>query len=368
MFFSRLCFAAGGILFISFVAQAQPGGDLRREIQKIITFDAEIDFKQTPGLVVGVVLKDSSYIFPFGVRSKEDSVVMNANSLFEIGELTQVFTAAAVVKLSGDGLVDLDSNLAEALGLEVQDTNVRAITIRQCLNHTSGLPRFPPLFGEKEFSSEDPYATYSKEDLAVFLTGYSLTEPPPLPYAFSNMNYAFLEMAVEKATGQGLPAILEQELFLPFGMAGTCFSIPEKDTSLFVQGYSQAGRPAPMWNVMSHKGAFGLKSTPADLIRFMQQYLEPAKDWEAVFSELYMDPVPTGIRKNTWMGYGWHLIYPKRKVRVLAHTGSTGGYMAYMAMVPETGTGVLVLANSPYGVRGLGLLVLRMLNNNWKSR
>jgi len=317
--------------------------------------------------VVGVVWNDSSYIFPFGVASIADSTALTGNTFFEIGELTQVFTAATVVKLAGDGFLDLDASLVDAIGLEVQDTNVGAITLRQCLNHTSGLPRFPPLFGEKEYSSEDPYAAYTEDDLAEFLTEHALDHRPPLPYSFSNMNYAFLEMVVGRAAGMELEAILERELFDPFGMMQTGFSILSKDSSLFAQGYNQAGKPAPLWNPLSYKGALGLRSTPADLVSFMRHFLAPVKDWEPVFSELYRDPVPTGIRKNTWMGYGWHLIFPKKKVRVLAHTGSTGGYMAYMAMVPETRTGVVVLANSPYGDRGLGLLTLKMLNNNWKK-
>lgn len=352
------------VIFFPGLAQGQVRDHFEREIGKIIAFDAEIDFERTPGLVVGLVWEDSSFLFPYGVASLEDSSLISGDLGFELGELTQVFTAALVVKLSKKGIVDLDAPVSEMLGLDAIDANAGQITLRQCLNHTSGLPRFPPDFGELEHSPEDPYANYSKDHLLEFFRGIEMPSPPPRPYAFSNINYALLEIALEKALRKPFSETIKDELLLPLELSQTGIQI---DSLRFAQGYSQSGKPAPLLNPASHQAAFGLKSTPGDLLRWMHFLLHPSPEWAAVFSELYALPVPTGIRKNTLAGYGWHIFYPKKKVRVLVHTGSTGGYMAYMAIVPETKTGVFVLANSPYGVRGLGLLVLGMLNNGFKS-
>jgi CubicO group peptidase (beta-lactamase class C family) len=352
-----------GVIFFLFSAEAQVRDHFEREIGKIIAFDAEIDFERTPGLVVGLVWKDSSFLFPYGAASPEDSSAISGDLGFELGELTQVFTAALVIKLAGKGLLDLDATVSEMLGLDAIDGNAGKISLRQCLNHTSGLPRFPPDFGELEHSTEDPYASYTKGHLLEFFKDFEMPSPPPQPYAFSNLNYALLEMALEKTMGKPFSEIINEELLLPLALEQTGM---ETDSFLFVQGYGQNGKPAPLWSPASHQAAFGLKSTPQDLLRWMHFLLHPGPEWAAVFSELYARPAPTGIRKNTLAGYGWHIFYPKKKVRVLVHTGSTGGYMAYMAIVPETKTGVFVLANSPYGVRGLGLLVLGMLNNGWK--
>jgi D-alanyl-D-alanine carboxypeptidase len=352
-----------GVIFFLFAAEGQVRAHFEREIGKIIAFDAEIDFERTPGLVVGLVWEDSSFLFPYGVASLEDSSAISGEMGFELGELTQVFSSALVMKLAKKGLVDLDAPVSVMLGLDSIDTNAGQINLRQCLNHTSGLPRFPPDFGELEHSTEDPYASHSKSHLLGFFKDFEMSSPPPQPYAFSNMNYALLEIALEKALGKPFPEILNEELLLPLALEQTGM---ETDSARFAQGYGQNGKPAPLWNPASHQAAFGLKSTPDDLLAWMHFLLHPSPEWAAVFSELYARPVPTGIRKNTLAGYGWHVFYPKKKVRVLVHTGSTGGYMAYMAIVPETKTGVFVLANSPYGVRGLGILVLGMLNNGWK--
>lgn len=353
-----------GVIFFLGAASGQVRSHFEREIGKIIAFDAEIDFERTPGLVVGLVWGDSSFLFPYGVASLEDSSAINGELGFELGEFTQVFTAALVMKLAEKGLVDLDAPLSSLLGLNTIDANAGKITLRQCLNHTSGLPRFPPDFGELEHSTEDPYANYSKDHLLSFFKGFEMPSPPPQAYSFSNLNYALLEMALEKALRKPFTEIINSALLLPLALGQTGM---ETDSMQFAQGYGQNGKPAPLWNPASHQAAFGLKSTPDDLLRWMHFLLHPSPEWAAVFSELYAQPVPTGIRKNTLAGYGWHIFYPKKKVRVLVHTGSTGGYMAYMAIDPETKTGVFVLANSPYGVRGLGMLVLGMLNNGWKK-
>ncbi|MCB0684024.1 MAG: hypothetical protein KDC32_24430, partial [Saprospiraceae bacterium] len=58
----------------------------------------------------------------------------------------------------------------------------------------------------------------------------------------------------------------------------------------------------------------------------------------------------------------------KKYYPVWLHTGATSGCRAYVALVPQTRTGVIVLSNSPYGLGGLGWQLLRMLNHDWKKR
>lgn len=304
-----ICFA----ILASQAAPAQPAAHLQREIQKIITFDAEIDFKQTPGILVGVVMGDSAYVFSYGSEH-----LPHETEFFELGELTQVFTAALVVRLGQEGKIDLDERW------------------KTLLNHSSGLPRYP----------NGPEGEKGR-------------------FAFSNLNYDSLQIALEIELAMPFEEILRAGLLDPLGLDSTLFELPPD--AVLAQGFNLGGLPAepagPEWGPAS----FGLKSTARDLIRWMRQILAPESDWHVVFSELYRAPVPTGIRKNTWMGYGWHVIYPKKRFRVLAHTGATDGHMAYMAIAPQTRTGVFVLANSPHGVKGLGMLALRMLNNNWKK-
>ncbi|MBK7410821.1 MAG: beta-lactamase family protein [Saprospirales bacterium] len=272
------------------------------------------------------------------------------------------------MRLAQEGFLDLDSSLVAYLNMDPIDPAIRNITLRRCLNHTSGLPRYPPGFGEIEYSAQDPYAAYSKEELRAFLEAYRLPNGSPCPYSFSNMNYGFLELAVEARMGRPFEEIMQEELLAPLDLGHTYFTLPVPDESAIAQGYNAASRPTPLWHPASHQGAFGLKSNMADLLKWMQLLLAPPPAWEPIFSELYRQPIPTGIRKNTYVALGWHVVYPKKKrFRILVHTGSTSGYMAYMALVPETKTGVVILANSPYGARGLGMLVLGMLNDNWKK-
>ena len=257
---------------------------------------------------------DSAYVFSYGREP-----LPAETEFFELGELTQVFTAALVVRLAQEGKIDLDEHW------------------KTLLNHCSGLPRYP----------NGPEGEKGR-------------------FAFSNLNYDSLQAVLETALEIPFEEMLRSGLLDPLGLDSTRLELPPD--AFLAQGFNLGGLPAapeePEWG----PAAFGLKSTARDLLRWMRQVLDPKSDWYAVFSELYSAPVPTGIRKNTLMGYGWHVIYPKKRFLVLAHTGATDGHMAWMGLVPQTRTGVFVLANSPHGVRGLGMLVLRMSNNNWKNK
>jgi beta-lactamase class C len=364
---TKIAYIPLGVILGVVSIQAQVQQHLEREVHKIITFDSEIDFTRTPGLMVGLVWEDSSYCFSYGVASKEDSLPLDAGRFFEIGELTQLYTSALTVKLAQEGHFSLDESLVGLLELESVSEASRAITLRHCLQHTAGLPRLLPGFGDLEGTVEDPYAKVTKDQLLEFLEDFQPEKAPPLSYSFSNLNYAFLALALEHKMGQRFETLLQEQLLDPLGLENTFLSMTDSLGARFAQGYNAAGKPVAPWTPSAFDAALGLRTNAEDLLTFLKHLLDPEMAWKLVFSELYADPIPTGIRKNTWMGYGWHLVYHKKKVRVLVHTGSTGGYMAYMALRPETGTGVFVLTNSPYGTKGLGMLVLGMLNENWKK-
>ena len=65
---------------------------------------------------------------------------------------------------------------------------------------------------------------------------------------------------------------------------------------------------------------------------------------------------------------GWHGIKINKKTKALINNGNTSGHSAFIGMVPENRTAVVVLSNSAFGTKDLGLLILRMINYNWKRK
>ena len=87
-------------ILVPFNASHAQGKDkMEKELNKIIAFDAEIDFNKVPGMVIGIIQGDSTYIYGYGSLSKDKDVIPRNNSIFELGGITKVFTASLVLSL-----------------------------------------------------------------------------------------------------------------------------------------------------------------------------------------------------------------------------------------------------------------------------
>ena len=325
---------------------AQQKDHFYQQIQKILYYDLDHDYDQTPGFLIGIITGDSTHRYSFGNLDSTDG-------RFEVGEITQLFTAQLVLHLTDAGVLHLDTAIGTYLPL---DNYPPSITIKDCLQHTSGLPKKPKNFGDYEFSNEQPYANYPKEAILDYFSTFQAAKFKA-GYQFSNLNYALLEMAIESHMQQNFEDILLEYVVQPIGLIATNL---EAD-SLISPGFNSAGKTAAIQEYASFLGSLGLKSDLKDLLRFLRHQMENSGELEAA-------AIPTQIRKEVLAGYGWHLIRHKRYHSVWVHTGSTAGHRAYLAMVPESQTGVVVLSNAPFGMGGLGYLILRMLNNDWKLK
>lgn len=340
--------------------------NLKTEIDKIIYHDTEIAAKEIPGFVIGVIFRDSVFIFSYGSTSKETLIPPNEETIFETGGLTKVFTASLVNLLADEGLMHYDSSLNHYLLPEFRNEKANDITIRDLIIHASGLPKLPLEFGLKSQQTNNPYANYTKTDLLDFYSNYTPEAESRGKYYYSNLNYALLELAIEFATRQPFEVVLEEKIFRPLEMHNS--SITVADSTQFAKGYTIAGLEAPIWQFQSFAASEGVKSTAGDLLKFLACNLGKTQpDLAASFSHNHIPHIKTELNKNAWAANGWHLVKRKKYYDLLMHGGATSGQRAFIGFVKETQTGVVLLSNSEYRTDGLGFLILRMLNNNWKK-
>ena len=345
------------------------GQNLKEEIQKIIYYDTDISFERTPGYVIGVVIGDSSYIFGYGSISKDSLKIPDENTIFELGSLTKVFTASLVQRLVEKGKMDFDSSLNHYLPINLKNKTAKELTLVSLLSHTSGLPKMPLEFGVKEKEDNNPYAFYTKRDLQEFYQNYFFNKKKKGDYLYSHLNYDLVELAIENACKKSFEEVLQEELLNPLNLQDTRLHLNQAQQKRLATGYSLSHKTTPAWSFQSFQASQALKSTAHDLMAFLKVNLhQQHTDFSESFSHIHQAIAKTSISKHVSVGKGWHILKNRRYYSTIAHSGSTSGHRVFMGFIKETKTGVVILSNSAYGMNGLGHLIIRLINQNWKKK
>ena len=161
------------VLLPAGVARAQ-GGFTDDEIREILRDRIDVA-KKSVGIVVGLVDDKGIRIVSYGKPNQNSDQMVNADSVFEIGSVTKVFTTILLADMVERGEVALNDPISKYLPKSVK-TPTRAgkeITLLDLANQTSGLPRLPGNFAPK--NPQNPYADYSVEQMYAFISGYTLT-------------------------------------------------------------------------------------------------------------------------------------------------------------------------------------------------
>ena len=341
--------------------------DISVEIDKIIQYDTDITFERTPGWMIGIVIGDSTYILEYGSIDKINEVPPTPQTKFELGGSTKIFTASLIEILYDKGLMHPDSSLNHYLGPKLGNPQTDFITIQDLVQHTTCLPRMPLEFGVREKDANNPYANYKKADLIRFYQDCPCFPSKKLEYNYSHVNYALLEIAIEQHLQKPFETVLNEYLFAPLGMKNT--SIQIFDNRALAKGYSIAGKEVAPWTYSSFGGSLGLKSNLEDLLLFAKANLKQSNDpLSNLLYQTHHPVVATKITKNTSIASGWHTTKHKRFYNSVIHSGTTSGHRSFIGLVKETNTAVVILSNSEYEMGGLGYLILRMINYNWKKR
>jgi CubicO group peptidase (beta-lactamase class C family) len=341
---------------------------LEKQVSKYIEY--EINMYENTGIIVGIIDGDSVYVYSFGEKEKEKKEKLTDSTMFDIGSMTKVFTASLLQILVDEGKIDYEKTLVDYLDKTTLNPSLHNITIQQLATHTSGLPRLPTNFSEQDKDPNNPFAHYRKEDFDLFLNDYNLFTSST--YLYSHVNYALIERVIESVENKTFETVMNEKMLQPLGLNNTTYELTKLQHNRLSPGYLLTGETAPETLFNSFYGAVGLKSEMNDLIKFVQYNLkvgEEGSDLESSLFKTHEFQVNTGIKKYIDTGIGWHIVRPKRKFyNVISHRGTSVGHQAYIAFVPETKTGVIVLANSRNSLEGFGYFMLKMINNNWKRK
>jgi CubicO group peptidase (beta-lactamase class C family) len=211
----------------------------------------------------------------------EQGVGIDAETVFEVGSLSKQFTATAILLLAQDGKVTLDDDVRKYVPelpdytLDGSKKSGRAITLRDLLEHTSGLRDYSWLLQLAGY--EDSDLTTESDALWLITHQRALNFPVGTRHAYSNSGYVLLALVVKKVAGMTLAAFAKQRIFDPLGMMASLFL---EDRTRVVRHRALAyetGAEGPVLAMSGRQqsGDGGLMTSVADLARWDANFYVP---------------------------------------------------------------------------------------------
>lgn len=318
-----------------------------------------------PGATLGVSLASGeSFGLAVGVSDRTANTPMKPNDRLLAGSTGKTFAAATALQLVKEGKIGLDEKVEKYLGSEpwfARLPNAKDITVRQLMNHTSGLVRYE----FKDQFTKDLTANPDKVWKPAELISYLLDEKPPFEagkgWDYSDSNYIVLGMIIEKVTGKKFYDEANRRLVKPMKLTGV---IPQDGRQIkgLVQGYAGPNNPFGGTDEMISGGKFainpqfewtggGWATTSEDLARWAKMMYE-GKAFDGAMLTQMLDGVPAKLGPNVKYGLGV-IIRPTQNGTTYGHSGFFPGYVTDMMYFPEHKIAIAVQVNtSAQGVFG----------------
>ncbi|MEU9800205.1 serine hydrolase domain-containing protein [Streptomyces sp. NPDC051000] len=337
---------------LSLPAQAAPGGSVlaQRHAATQRAMDAMVA-DGSPGVTAMVVDKGVVWRGTSGVGDLRSGAPRGADDRFRIGSVTKTFVATVLLQMEAEGKLDLDDTVEDWLpGLVRGNGNDgHAITVRQLLNHTSGLYNYTsdPTFLNRNLLAGFPahrFDTHTPRELVRVALAHRPDFSPGDRHSYSNTGYILAGLIIERISGRGYGQEIRERVIEPLGLRAT--TIPGDDPFMprpSGRAYSKLSRDAgatKVHDVTEHNMSWGWAageaiSTTGDLNRFfgalMRGRLLPAKQLAAMQTVV---PAPDDPYYSGY-GLGLYTVRTTCGVPLWSHGGGTPGSDTDVVTTPD---------------------------------
>jgi CubicO group peptidase (beta-lactamase class C family) len=285
-----------------------------------------------------------------GVLNKNTGVPVTADSLFQIGSMSKVWTATLALQLVDEGLLDLDAPISQVLPeLQLGDPDVaKQVTMRHLLTHTSGI--------DGDVFTDTGRGDDCLEKYTGLLAEVAQNHPLGATWSYCNSGFSLAGRVIEKLTGGTWDQALRDRIITPLGLKHTV-TLPE-EALLHRAAVGHIGddelEVAPVWVLPRSVGPAGLiTSTVADALAFARLHLNDgvAPDGTrllssasvAAMAEQHAELPDKYSLGDSW-GLGW-IRFGWDGRRLIGHDGNTIGQSAFLRVLPDEGLAVTLLTN-----------------------
>ncbi|ADH68442.1 MULTISPECIES: serine hydrolase domain-containing protein [Nocardiopsis] len=308
-----------------------------------------LDASPLPGAAVAVT-RGTEVVRAAGYGTDSAGGAITADTPMGVASVSKAFTALAVMQLVEDGALALDDRVARHLpGFTLDDPRADRVTVRQLLTHTSGM-------SDTAFREKSAPAAEDLEGALARMADSGMAADPGTEFHYHNPNYHVAARLVEVLSGRSFGEYMDERVFAPLGMDDTVtvdtaeevFAAGAAPGHVAVLGAAVAvPEPQSYFN-----GAGGMVTTAHDMARWLvaQNNGGRGADGARVLSEEGITATHTpvgGAGGDTALG--WNAGESPAGAPMVSHGGIQFTYTAHQALLPGSGYGVAVMANTGLG-------------------
>jgi beta-lactamase class C len=320
------------------------------------------------GMAVGIVVGGKPYVYDYGVASAETGQPVTRDTLFELGSVSKTFTAtlASYAQVSGD--LSLSDRTSQYLPV-LQGSPFGNVTLLNLGTHTpGGLPL------------QVPDNIHNNDELMQYFKAWQPSCAPGTCRTYANPGIGTLGLITAKSMGQDFEPLIQQRLFPALGLKNSYLEVPQARMPDYAQGYRKNGAPVRVSPGVLSAEAYGVKATAADMTRFIQanmKLLQLDPKLQRAIDDTHTGYFKAGVLTQDliWEQYAYPVklktllagnssemaLKPTPSVEIkpplaprqdvwINKTGSTNGFGAYVAFIPEKQLGIVILANQNFPI------------------
>jgi len=330
------------------------------------TIQALMQQYQIPGMSVAITVNGRGMVLNYGVASKETRQPVSDQTLFEIGSISKTFAATLASLAQQQGKLAWTDSVSQHLPT-LKGSHFDQVSLLNLATHTSGLPM------------QTPDSITSPTQLIDYLKAWTPPHAIGTHRIYSNNGIGLLGQIAAKSLQDPYELALQKQVLHPLNMTHTFITMPSSQKPQYAQGYTTEGLPIRIHSGMLSAEAYGLKTSSADMLKYLNASINARQNGSSLARAMANTQVPYIKAGEFTQDLIWEQYdYPEDAARlqrssmsairqdlaitqipqepashapVLVHkTGSTNGFSAYIAYVPQLHIGVVLLANKSYPV------------------
>ena len=362
---AAVALAACATAVISRAAET-PEGRARKTVDAVIEPLMQKD--GIHGMAVGIIDGGKPYVFNYSMASVETDKPVTDRTLFELGSVSKTLTATLVSYADTNGYLSLSDPTNRYLPA-LTGTPFGHVELANLGTHTpGGIPL------------QVPDSVKNDDDLTAYLKAWRPTYAAGTYRTYSNIGIGVLGMIAAKSMNGDFTTLMQQRLFPALGMESTFIDVPAVHEADYAQGYTKQGTPIRLGTGMLWAQAYGVKTTAADMLRFLEANMNLVSlddKWQRAVTQTHTGSYRVGpmTQDLIWEQYAYPatldallqgnsaavILNPTPVSRIsppqaptkdvwIDKTGSTNGFGAYVAFIPQQRLGIVLLANKNFPI------------------